>query len=52
MPEQDGLMEMNEDYLRNRTGPGPENLADMRRLVLNPARKAVDKRTSFHSGKT
>ena len=35
---------MNEDYLRNRTGPGPENLAVMRRL-------AVDKRTPFIRGR-
>ncbi len=26
---------MNEDHLRNRTGPGPENLVVMRRLSLN-----------------
>ncbi len=42
---------MNEDYLRNRTGPGPENLAVMRRLALNLARLAVDKRTPSIRGR-
>ncbi len=36
---------MNEDHLRNRTGPGPENLAVMRRLCLNLARVTEDKQT-------
>ena len=40
---------MNEDYLRNRTGPG--NLAVMRRLALNLARLAVDKRTPSIRGR-
>ena len=34
---------MNEDNLRNRTGPGPEKLAVMRRLALNLARVKPDK---------
>ncbi len=42
---------MNEDYLRNRTGLGPENLAVMRRLALNLARLAVDKRTPSTRGR-
>ncbi len=42
-------MTMNEDYLRNRTGPG--NLAVMRRLALNLARLAVDKRTPSIRGR-
>ena len=42
---------MNEDYLRKRTGPGPENLAVMRRLALNLARLAVDKRTPSIRGR-
>ena len=41
---------MNEDYLRNRTGPGPENLAVMRRLALNLARLAADKLHPFGEG--
>ncbi len=42
---------MNEDYLRIRTGPGPETLAVMRRLALNLARLAVDKRTPSIRGR-
>ncbi len=42
---------MNEDYLRNRTGPGPENFAVMRKLALNLARLVVDKRTPSIRGR-
>ncbi len=42
---------MNEDYLRNRIGPGPENLAVMRRLALNLARMAEDKKTKSIRGR-
>ena len=42
---------MSKNYLRNRTGLGPENLAVMRRLALNLARLAVDKRTPSTRGR-
>ncbi len=42
---------MNEDHLRNRTGPGPENLAVMRRLSLNLARVTEDKQAESMRGK-
>ena len=41
---------MNEDNLRNRTGPGPENLAVMQRLALNPARITKDGQTRSTRG--
>ncbi len=41
---------MSEDYLRNRTGLGPENLAVMRG-ALNLARLALDKRTPSTRGR-
>ncbi len=41
----------NEDYPRNRTGPGPENLAVMRRLSLNSARVTEDKQAESMRGK-
>ncbi len=42
---------MNEDHLRNRTGPGPENFAVMRRLALNLARVTEDKQAESMRGK-
>ncbi len=42
---------MNEDHLRNRTGPGPENLAVMRRLALNLARVTEKEQTKSMSGR-
>ena len=42
---------MNEDRIRNRTGNGPENLAVMRRLALNPARATPDPHTKSMRGK-
>ena len=42
---------MNEDYLRNRTGPEPENLVVMRRLALNLVWMTQDRKIKSMRGK-